>query len=159
MRSDKRPRPPTRERALNPPSSSLPGKGENSSPPRGGEGPGERASHGGGDGGQGIGLNPDEITIAEILKGQSYATKIVGKWHCGDQPEFLPTRHGFDSYYGLPYSNDMGIQASHLFRPMPPLPLLRDEEVIEEQPDQASLTSRYVEESVRFMMYDLPDRG
>jgi arylsulfatase A-like enzyme len=101
--------------------------------------------------GQGIGLNPDETTIAAILKQQGYATKIVGKWHCGDQPEFLPTRHGFDSYYGLPYSNDMGIQASHLFRLMPPLPLLRDEEVIEEQPDQASLTSRYVEESLRFI--------
>jgi arylsulfatase A-like enzyme len=101
--------------------------------------------------GQGIGLHPDEITVAEILKGQGYATKIVGKWHCGDQPAFLPTRHGFDSYYGLPYSNDMGIQASPLATPAPPLPLLRDEEVIEEQPDQASLTSRYVEESVRFM--------
>ncbi len=103
--------------------------------------------------GQGVGLNPDEITIAEILKSQGYATRIVGKWHCGDQPEFLPTRHGFDSYYGLPYSNDMGLQASVLphGRPMPPLPLLRDEEVIEEQPDQASLTSRYVEECVRFM--------
>jgi len=103
--------------------------------------------------GQGIGLSADEVTVAEILKGQGYATKIVGKWHCGDQPEFLPTRHGFDSYYGLPYSNDMGIQASNLSQrvPMPPLPLLRDEEVIEEQPDQASLTSRYVEESVRFI--------
>ena len=101
--------------------------------------------------GQGIGLHPDEITVAEILKGQGYATKIVGKWHCGDQPAFLPTSHGFDSYYGLPYSNDMGIQASPLATPAPPLPLLRDEEVIEEQPDQASLTSRYVEESVRFM--------
>jgi len=101
--------------------------------------------------GQGIGLHPDEITVAEILKGQGYATKIVGKWHCGDQPAFLPTRHGFDSYYGLPYSNDMGIQASPLATPAPPLPLLRDEEVIEEQPDQASLTSRYVEESVRFI--------
>jgi arylsulfatase A-like enzyme len=101
--------------------------------------------------GQGVGLSADEITIADILKGQGYATKIVGKWHCGDQPAFLPTRHGFDSYYGLPYSNDMGIQASSLHRPMPPLPLLRDEEVIEEQPDQASLTSRYVEECVRFI--------
>ncbi len=103
--------------------------------------------------GQGVGLHPDEITIAKLLRGQGYATKIVGKWHCGDQPEFLPTRHGFDSYYGLPYSNDMGIQASSLTQwgPMPPLPLLRDEEVIEEQPDQASLTSRYVEECVRFL--------
>ncbi len=101
--------------------------------------------------GQGVGLHADEVTIAELLQGQGYATYMVGKWHCGDQPEFLPTRHGFDGYYGLPYSNDMGIQASHLFRPMPPLPLLRDEEVIEQQPDQASLTSRYVEECVRFI--------
>ena len=60
--------------------------------------------------GQGVGLNPSEITIAKLLKNKGYATKIVGKWHCGDQPEFLPTRHGFDSYYGIPYSNDMGIQ-------------------------------------------------
>jgi arylsulfatase A len=55
------------------------------------------------------GLNTNEKTIAALLKDQGYATKIVGKWHCGDQPEFLPTRHGFDEYYGLPYSNDMGI--------------------------------------------------
>ena len=99
--------------------------------------------------GQGIGLHSDEITIATLLKGQGYATKIVGKWHCGDQPEFLPTRHGFDSYYGLPYSNDMGIQNPD--DPYPPLPLLRDEEVIQEQPDQQSLTERYVEEGVRFI--------
>ena len=99
--------------------------------------------------GQGVGLNANETTIATLLKGQGYATKIVGKWHCGDQPEFLPTRHGFDSYYGIPFSNDMGIQNpdDHY----PPLPLLRDEEVIQEQPDQQSLTERYVEESVRFI--------
>ena len=60
--------------------------------------------------GQGLGLNPDEITVASLLKEQGYATQIVGKWHCGDQPEFLPTRHGFDHYYGIPYSNDMGRQ-------------------------------------------------
>ena len=52
------------------------------------------------------GLHPDEITLAEILKEQGYATGIVGKWHLGDQPEFLPTRQGFDSYFGLPYSNE-----------------------------------------------------
>ncbi len=101
--------------------------------------------------GMGIGLNPDEVTIAELLKAQGYATKMVGKWHCGDQPEFLPTRHGFDSYFGLPYSNDMGIQASDAIGPMPPLPLLRDEEVIQEQPDQSALTERYVDESVQFI--------
>lgn len=99
-----------------------------------------------------VGLNPGEITIAKLLQQSGYATKLVGKWHCGDQPPFLPTRHGFDSYYGLPYSNDMGLNknlAAHQNRP--PLPLMRDEEVIQEQPDQASLTERYVEESVRFM--------
>ncbi len=98
--------------------------------------------------GQGVGLNPEEVTLARLLKGQGYATKMVGKWHCGDQPPFLPARHGFDSYYGLPYSNDMGVQADSSW---PPLPLLRDEEVIQEQPDQAGLTERYVEECVRFL--------
>lgn len=99
--------------------------------------------------GQPLGLHPEEKTIASLLKEQGYATKIVGKWHCGDQKEFLPTRHGFDSYYGIPYSNDMGIQKKDDI--YPPLPLLLDEEVIQAQPDQASVTERYVEESVRFM--------
>jgi arylsulfatase A len=99
--------------------------------------------------GQPLGLNPDEITIARLLKNAGYATKIVGKWHCGDQKKFLPTRHGFDSYYGIPYSNDMGIQKED--DPNPPLPLLRDEEVIQAQPDQRGITERYVEESVRFL--------
>ncbi len=106
--------------------------------------------------GQGIGLNPDEVTIAEILRDAGYRTKCVGKWHCGDQPEFLPTRFGFDSYYGLPYSNDMGIQVTKpgwefLDGKYPPLPLMFDDEVIEQQPDQAALTERYVEESLRFI--------
>jgi arylsulfatase A-like enzyme len=100
--------------------------------------------------GQGVGLNPDEITIANLLKDQGYATKHVGKWHCGDQPEFMPTRFGFDSYYGLPFSNDMGRQRGRKNQ-YPPLPLLRDEEVVQEQPDQAALTERYVEECVRFI--------
>lgn len=55
-----------------------------------------------------VGLNPDEITIAELLKDVGYKTACVGKWHLGDQPEFLPTRQGFDQYFGIPYSNDMG---------------------------------------------------
>lgn len=99
--------------------------------------------------GHAVGLNPGEITIATLLKNAGYATKLVGKWHCGDQPAFLPTRHGFDSYYGLPYSNDMGRQDAG--DGYPPLPLLRDETVIQQQPDQRSLTERYVEESVRFI--------
>ena len=99
--------------------------------------------------GQPVGLSGDESTVADILKTRGYSTMLVGKWHCGDQPEFLPTRHGFDHYYGLPYSNDMGRQKGR--EHYPPLPLLRDEEVIQEQPDQASLTERYVEQSVRFI--------
>jgi arylsulfatase A-like enzyme len=95
------------------------------------------------------GLNPDEISIARLLRDQGYATGMVGKWHAGDQPEFLPTRHGFDSYYGIPFSNDMGIQAGGTDRP--PLPLLLNEEVLQEQPDQAALHERYVEQCVRFV--------
>ena len=97
-----------------------------------------------------VGLHPDEVTIARLLQDAGYATQIVGKWHVGDQPEFLPTRHGFDHYYGLPYSNDMGRQAGREDR-WPPLPLMRDEEVIQQQPDQTGITERYVEESVRFL--------
>jgi arylsulfatase A len=98
--------------------------------------------------GQPVGLSPDEITIAKVLKESGYATKLIGKWHCGDQPEFLPTRHGFDEYYGIPYSNDMGRQGDVLY---PPLPLLRNETVIQQQPELSALTERYVEESVRFI--------
>jgi arylsulfatase A len=58
-----------------------------------------------------VGLNPDEVTVAEVLKQQGYATTCIGKWHLGDQPEFLPTKQGFDSYFGIPYSNDMGLAA------------------------------------------------
>lgn len=100
--------------------------------------------------GQGIGLHPDEKTIATQLRDAGYHTMLIGKWHCGDQPAFLPTRHGFDHYYGLPYSNDMGRQPGREDK-FPPLPLMRDEEVIQEQPDQRSLTERYVEQAVRFI--------
>ena len=99
--------------------------------------------------GDSIGLNPSEITIAKLLQDAGYATMHVGKWHCGDQPDFLPTRHGFDDYYGLPYSNDMG--PSGLRPDLPPLPLLHGETVIEQQPDQCSLTERYVERSLAFI--------
>ncbi len=99
--------------------------------------------------GQGVGLNPEEKTVASYLKDEGYSTMVVGKWHCGDQKEFLPTSHGFDHYYGIPYSNDMGKQVGR--EKYPPLPLLRDDEVIQEQPDQAGLTERYAEECVKFI--------
>ena len=99
--------------------------------------------------GQGVGLNPSEITIARLLKDAGYATMHIGKWHCGDQAPFMPTEHGFDHYFGLPYSNDMGRQANA--NNYPPLPLMLDNELIEPQPDQASLTERYLERSISFI--------
>jgi arylsulfatase A len=70
-----------------------------------------------------VGLNPEETTIAEVLKSKGYATGCIGKWHLGDQPEFMPTSQGFDYYYGIPYSNDMGLGSegskSDLGQPLP----------------------------------------
>jgi len=100
--------------------------------------------------GDGQGLHPNEITVAEILREQGYATACIGKWHLGDQPAFLPTEQGFDRYFGIPFSNDMGI----VDRPegmYPPLPLLRGGEVIETEPDQRLITRRYTAEAVRFL--------
>ena len=93
------------------------------------------------------GLNPDETTIAEMLKAAGYATGIVGKWHLGDKKMFLPLQHGFDEYFGLPYSNDMREGRNG----MPPLPLIEGNETIEEEPDQAYLTKRYTERAARFI--------
>ncbi len=100
--------------------------------------------------GQGMGLDPKEETLPSLFKDQGYETCMVGKWHCGDQAEFLPTRHGFDHYFGLPYSNDMGRQVGDP-ADKTPLPLLLGDELLEAQPDQAALTSRYVEHSLRFI--------
>jgi arylsulfatase A-like enzyme/phosphodiesterase/alkaline phosphatase D-like protein len=119
------------------------------------------------------GLHPDEITVAELLKKQGYATGIIGKWHLGDQPKYLPTRHGFDYYYGLPYSNDMGPAAdgvkNNLGKPLPkpranrrrgqpPLPLLRNETVLQRvlPDDQQALVENYTNEAVSFL-YDHRD--
>jgi arylsulfatase A-like enzyme len=117
--------------------------------------------------GDGVGLAPAETTVAEILKSRGYATAIVGKWHLGDQPEFLPGRQGFDVHFGLPYSNDMGPAAdgvkSDLGKPLPaekdagnrqpPLPLLRDHAVVKRvlPDDQQSLVEVYTDEAVRFI--------
>ena len=106
-----------------------------------------------------IGISAKEHTVADLLKQQGYATMAIGKWHIGDQPEFLPTRHGFDHYLGLPYSNDMGAivpkagkNAKNPKRPpRPPLPLVRDGAVIEAPADQDTLTARYTQEAVKFI--------
>ena len=97
------------------------------------------------------GLNPKEITIAEVLKEAGYSTAIVGKWHLGDQPVFLPTRQGFDYYFGIPYSNDMGHDSRRKPYRYPPLPLMRNEQVIEQEPDQRLITQRYTQEAVQFI--------
>jgi len=90
------------------------------------------------------GLNPREITVAEVLKKQGYATACIGKWHLGDQKEFLPTRQGFDYYYGIPYSNDMN-------RKKIPLPLMRNEKVIQAPANQPALTKEYTREALAFI--------
>jgi arylsulfatase A len=99
------------------------------------------------------GLHRNEITLAEVLKPRGYATACVGKWHLGDQPEFFPTRQGFDSWFGIPFSNDMGqvTDKGRARRGRPPTPLVRDDRVVEEEPDQTQLTRRYTEEALRFL--------
>ncbi len=101
--------------------------------------------------GQPNGLNPAEYTIAERLKRQGYVTKCVGKWHLGDQPEFLPTRQGFDHYFGIPYSNDMQRKSSETGERV--VPLLRDETVAELLTDEAQsrIVERYTTEAVGFI--------
>ena len=86
------------------------------------------------------GIQPEEITLAEALKRQGYATACVGKWHLGHLPQYLPTKHGFDEYLGLPYSNDMK-----------PTPLILGEEEIEEPAVQETLTPRYTLKAVDFI--------
>jgi|SaaInlStandDraft_1057018.scaffolds.fasta_scaffold25616_2 arylsulfatase A len=116
------------------------------------------------------GLNPREYTIAELLKEAGYKTKAVGKWHLGHKKAFLPTNHGFESYFGIPYSNDMNHDPSmevaeecffregtslEVFRKnngqKNKVPLLRDHRVVEYPADQSTLTKRYVEESLEFI--------
>ena len=116
--------------------------------------------------GNAIGLSPDEITVAEVLKGVGYSTAIIGKWHLGDQPEFLPNQQGFDLHFGLPYSNDMGPASdgvkSSLGQPLPegakanqpPLPLLRNGKVVKRvlPDDQQSLVEIYTEEAEKYIV-------
>ena len=107
------------------------------------------------------GLPAEETTLAEALRDAGYATGIVGKWHLGHRPEYLPTRHGFDSWLGIPYSNDMDWQVpagperrAAMFDPRTDywhVPLMRDETVIERPADQRTVTRRYAEEAVSFI--------
>lgn len=112
-----------------------------------------------------IGLHPDEKTVAEVLKDAGYSTAVIGKWHLGDQPQWLPNAQGFDLHFGLPYSNDMGPAAdgikSDLGKPIPktqgkgqpPLPLLRNGKVVKRvmPEDQQSLVEIYTDETIQFI--------
>lgn len=116
------------------------------------------------------GLSNQELTIADMLKTKGYKTACVGKWHLGDQPQYLPTAQGFDSYYGIPFSNDMSVNPSSkvsdkiVFREGMTIdslrekkwrgrkvPLMKQDEVVEYPVDQTTLTKRYTEEAVSFI--------
>jgi arylsulfatase A-like enzyme len=108
----------------------------------------------------GGGLPAEEITIAEALQSAGYATGCIGKWHLGHLPEFLPNQHGFDYYFGIPYSNDMDrtkespAGRTAFLDPKPEywnVPLLRNGEIIERPADQNTITRRYTEEAVKFI--------
>ncbi|HDZ15463.1 hypothetical protein LCGC14_1182620 [marine sediment metagenome] len=99
------------------------------------------------------GLDPSETTLAEMLKAEGYRTAIYGKWHLGDHPKFLPTKNGFDEWFGIPYSNDMWPlhpQQGPVFN-FGPLPLYENETVIDTLTDQTQLTTQITERSVDFI--------
>ncbi len=111
-----------------------------------------------------VGLHPDEVTIADLLKTKGYATQMIGKWHLGDKPETLPTAQGFDHYFGLPYSNDMarnrgwGNNAPDLDKIWKQKKwdiynndLYRDKKSVESPVNQVTLTDRYTEEALKFI--------
>jgi arylsulfatase A len=109
------------------------------------------------------GLQPDELTVAEVLKARGYATAAVGKWHLGVLPGYLPMKQGFDSYYGIPYSNDMdqtgeALSADERFRRYMDakieyfnVPLMRDGTIIERPAQQTTITKRYTDEGISFI--------
>jgi arylsulfatase len=96
------------------------------------------------------GIHPDEVLLPEILKGRGYATACFGKWHLGHREKFLPTRNGFDEFFGIPYSNDNG-PLHPTVRGIPSLPLLDGEKVVEQDPDQSLFTRRFTERAVSFI--------
>jgi arylsulfatase A-like enzyme len=115
------------------------------------------------------GLHPDELTIADHLKANGYATACVGKWHLGHVPETLPTSNGFDSYFGIPYSNDMSHpdnkgkprmsqdaswKDQDKFSPLWKTPLIRNKKIIEVPVNQRTITRRYTDEAISFVTHN-----
>ncbi len=97
------------------------------------------------------GINPDEETIAELLKDKGYATAAFGKWHLGFQKKFLPLQHGFDEYFGIPYSNDMWPNHPVNKDYYPPLPLIEGNETVATNPDQSQFTTWFTERTIQFI--------
>jgi arylsulfatase A-like enzyme len=109
------------------------------------------------------GLQPGELTVAEVLKSRGYATAAIGKWHLGVLPEYLPMNQGFDSYFGIPYSNDMdqtgvGLSPDERFRRYMDakieyfnVPLMRNRDIVERPTQQTTLTRRYTDEAIGFI--------
>ncbi|MEM9645894.1 MAG: sulfatase-like hydrolase/transferase, partial [Planctomycetota bacterium] len=119
------------------------------------------------------GLHPDEVTLADMLGDAGYRTACIGKWHLGHLPPCLPTQQGFDSYWGIPYSNDMWIDPANTLadgirlregvsiqdlrsgkKRKNSVPLFQDEEVVEYPADQSTITRRYTEQAIRFIEAD-----
>lgn len=98
------------------------------------------------------GLSPEEYTMAEMLKSGGYVTACIGKWHLGHKEEFMPNNQGFDYFYGVPYSNDMN---NHYYKKndfqSPPIPVFRNTNKVDEDPDQRYLTRKYTEESIKLI--------
>lgn len=103
------------------------------------------------------GLAPREVTIAEVLRSSGYRTCLIGKWHLGDQPAFLPLGQGFEEFFGIPYSDDMTQEVGRRVAPRfdgdrwPPLPLMEQSSVAEAPADRNSLTRRYTERAIEFI--------
>ncbi len=100
------------------------------------------------------GLPTSESTISSVLSSAGYMTACIGKWHLGHKKEFLPTQHGFDYYFGIPYSNDMSPPNNnwdYAKAAFPPLPLMEGTEIIELEPDQSQLTRRYTDKALEFI--------
>ena len=101
-----------------------------------------------------LGINPDELTLANLVKKRDYATAVYGKWHLGHHPEFLPLRHGFDEYFGIPYSNDMWPHHPTAGNRFPNLPLIEGERIVNDKvtpEDQTMFTTWFTERAVEFI--------
>ncbi len=101
-----------------------------------------------------VGLADGEITIAELLKARGYATACIGKWHLGHETQFLPTHHGFDLFFGIPYPNDHGPErkkSNKQTEPFPPIPLIRGDAIVEQPAKLETCPDRFTEEAVKFI--------